>query len=402
MFCIRLIKYYNSTQKETNMSNIIRFPIKKDVLVWAIENGDRSFEYLIRHFPKLNQWIQGEKSPALGQIKELSKKTSIPFGYFFLNDPPKEEIPLLKFRTINNENAKPSRALIDTIMTMEHRQAWMKDYLIENGQDSPLSIVNSFNIRMNPNNVASTVRKKLNLDEDLHSLTEEEFHTYLKDNLSKLGVMVMQSGIVGSQTKRTLSVNEFRAFVLIDDVVPLIFINRCDSLSANAFSLIHEFVHILIGKPEILNDREIPKSSLEDERWINNITARVLLPESIITNLYSEASRLKNRVDPYKFISRRSHVSELAVAIRLKELQLVNEDEVSKVRDRQEKNLKKSKGAGGDYYNTNLSRVDKVYMYAVIDSQKSGSLSIQNAAKLVGGSVKTWDHIVNNFGEAIY
>ena len=39
----------------------------------------------------IKKWISGEKEPTFSQIETVSKKTSIPFGYFFLENPPVEE-----------------------------------------------------------------------------------------------------------------------------------------------------------------------------------------------------------------------------------------------------------------------------------------------------------------------
>jgi hypothetical protein len=33
------------------------------------------------------KWISGEKTPAFNQIEDVSRKISIPFGYFFLEKP---------------------------------------------------------------------------------------------------------------------------------------------------------------------------------------------------------------------------------------------------------------------------------------------------------------------------
>ena len=64
----------------------------------------------------------------------------------------------------------------------------------------------------------------------------------------------MMNGVVGNNTHRKLSVNEFRAFTLIDEYAPLIFINTADSKNGKLFSILHEFVHVLLGKNSFYND----------------------------------------------------------------------------------------------------------------------------------------------------
>ena len=49
----------------------------------------------------LDQWSSGDKVPNVSTIRNFSKKTHIPFGYFFLKTPPIEELTIAHCRTIN-------------------------------------------------------------------------------------------------------------------------------------------------------------------------------------------------------------------------------------------------------------------------------------------------------------
>ena len=44
-----------------------------------------------------------------------------------------------------------------------------------------------------------------------------EAFNYIRRQLEVCGVVVMMSGIVGKNTHRTLDVDEFRAFAMVDD-----------------------------------------------------------------------------------------------------------------------------------------------------------------------------------------
>ena len=65
----------------------------------------------------------------------------------------------------------------------------------------------------------------------------------------------MMNGIVGKNTHRVLDVNEFRAFAMVNEWAPLIFINGADSAGGKLFSLFHEVVHLWIGENDLYNDR---------------------------------------------------------------------------------------------------------------------------------------------------
>lgn len=86
-------------------------------------------------FELLNKWKSGEKVPTFNQIEDISKKTNIPFGYFFLEKPPVEECKIVEYRTIDSIAVQnPSHNLIDTVDMMSNAQEWMIDYVKENGQ----------------------------------------------------------------------------------------------------------------------------------------------------------------------------------------------------------------------------------------------------------------------------
>lgn len=386
----------NSLNGGVKMVSTVRVPVSPKMLEWAIQYGEKTQEELLtkKVFKRLPNWLSGEKLPTLNQLKEFSSQTAIPFSYFTLKEPPKEEIPLLSFRTINNDGPNPSRSLIDTINTMEMRQDWMKGYLEEMGQDQKLSFVASINQQMDIQAVANNIREMLDLTSLKRISSVSGYLTELKHRVSKLGIMVMQNGVVGD-TRRKLDIKEFRAFVLIDDIAPLVFLNRNDALTAMVFSLIHEVVHIFLGKPELLNVSENNNAGKSTEQWINHVTELILMPEVIVRStvkgVSSEEAVLK--------VSNQCHVSRAAAVIRLSNLSLVNNDEIEKVLQQTDDNVRsKVKKSGGNYYSTHISRIDITYANAVINSQNSGYISTTAAAGLVGTSLSSFGGFKENMG----
>lgn len=62
----------------------------------------------------LNAWISGQKKPTFNQIEKVSKATGIPLGYFFLEQPPKEDISFVEYRTVDSIRLEnPSRNSIN-------------------------------------------------------------------------------------------------------------------------------------------------------------------------------------------------------------------------------------------------------------------------------------------------
>lgn len=372
-----------------------RVPVNGSVIQWAIENGEKSTDFLEYKYP-LEKWQNADSEndyPTFNQLREFSKDTRIPFNYFLSDKLPHEKNDFVKFRTVNNDEIKPSRKLIDTIDSMKVKQAWMRDYLLSEESIGRSSLLDRLDLSKRPSDAAKEVMNILSLEDDfLRSMDDTGFFNFLRERISNSGVMVMQNGIVGSNTHRKLDVDEFRAFVLIDDVIPLIFINASDSKRAKIFSLVHEFVHVLLGSDEILNVS--PNVDVKNERWINEVTINVLLPKNAIL---SRINVDNNPHDETKKLANQFHVSILATSIRLVNLNLFHKELIDWAIKEQSKALiqKGSHQGGGNYINNVVSRLDKRYADAIIASEFDGVISIKDAADMLGSSLKTYDQIVN-------
>lgn len=70
---------------------------------------------------------------------------------------------------------------------------------------------------------------------------------FLREKISESDVLVMKNSVIGNDNRRKLKVEEFRAFTIVDNYAPLIFININDTQNGKIFSLIHKLVHIWLG-----------------------------------------------------------------------------------------------------------------------------------------------------------
>ena len=122
-----------------------------------------------------------------------------------------------------------SKNLQDTILEMDRRRSWMSDYRKEFGW-TKLDIIDKFRRKNTGDVTADAVRAKqlLNLEDDWYAKVSDLDHAFrfLKGKLEQAGILVMRNGIVGSNTHRSLDISEFRAFLLYDDLAPLIFVSK--------------------------------------------------------------------------------------------------------------------------------------------------------------------------------
>ena len=375
--------------------------VKPIIIQWAIQSAGKDVSGLSDKFDKIDKWTSEESELTVSELNKLSKELRIPFGYFFLGEPPDEDIQLLKYRTVDNEEqAKPSRELIDTIKYMEKRQSFMRDALIEDGF-LPHEFVGSAAIKDNPEDLAVKITQELKLKKDWNKNNPAAFNV-LREAISNLGILVMQNGVVGNNNHRVLNVAEFRAFVLIDEYVPLIFLNARDSANAKVFSLCHELVHIWLGVDELYNDNFTTNQIFNNgqlESFCNEVAAEMLLPLSSIQSALDPQNDIYTNI---KHISKVFNVSELVVCIRLKTKKIINAKVFNEVyanlltemRDNLLGKQLQEKKSGGDYYATSGSRLDARFAATVSRKAREGRILYTEAYELVGAKGKTYDNLI--------
>lgn len=139
-------------------STTVRVDVSASVLRWALSRL-KDMGKINRRFPKIHEWLSGESKPTLRQLEALARATFTPLGYFFLPEPPLEQLTVPYFRTIGDWSLDAlSQNLIETVQIMIQRQAWTRDYLIEQGQEA-LPFVGSTSIKDNSRNIAHEMRR---------------------------------------------------------------------------------------------------------------------------------------------------------------------------------------------------------------------------------------------------
>lgn len=377
-----------------------RVDVEPEVLLWAVNRagGLQLFEDKV---PKLAEWLRRESMPTLKQLEKLSKVTATPLGYFFLNEPPHEELTIPHYRTVGNqETSRPSPELIDTIHTMEQRQGWMRDYLTEVGNE-PLLYVGSAKVSDDPKKIAKQMKSKLGLINGWagECKTWEESLRYLIRLYEEIGIIVVVNGIVGNNTHRKLDVNEFRGFVLIDEYAPLIFINGADGKAAQMFTLAHELAHIWYGVSAIFDLKQLQPSNELIEQACNQTAAEFLVPEEEMFHIWNGLRKEENR---YQKIAREFKVSELVVVRRALDLKLISKDEYTEFYRNRTQSEKVKGTTGGNFYATQNLRIGRRFAQAIVNNAKEGNLLYRDAYRLTGLSGKTFDEFAKRQEEGRY
>src|SRR3990172_10102720 len=139
--------------------------VNANMLKWAIDRAGYELHQFIAKLPNVQLWIDGTKKPTVKQLEGFSKKVHLPFGYLFLPDPPKEKLPIPFFRTNNTQATQVSVNVYDTILLMQQRQDWLRNYLKDN-ECAALPFVSKFINRPNVQEIVADIRKTLDLNEN--------------------------------------------------------------------------------------------------------------------------------------------------------------------------------------------------------------------------------------------
>jgi Zn-dependent peptidase ImmA (M78 family) len=372
--------------------------IKPELIRWAVDRSRLPVDDLAQAFPKLDEWQRGERLPTFRQLEQFANRTMPPLGYFFLDAPPDEELPIPDFRTRGDTPIeRPSPNLLETIQAMQRRQGWMREYVIDDGQEA-LEFVGSAANAQNVVSLAARIRDALGLDADWaeNQLTWEHALRTLRTSAERIGILVASSSVVGLNTHRPLHPEEFRGFVLPDEYAPLIFVNSADSKSAQMFTLGHELVHVWIGQGGLFNLINTMPHRNPTEVFCNQTAAEFLVPQHKLSERWREA---KKAAKPFSELARIFKVSPVAAARRALDLKLISRDEFFAFYDqdqaewqrRKDQERAKETRGGPNFYDVQDVRLGKRFAYAVVRAAREGRLLYREAYELTDLRGATFD-----------
>ena len=270
--------------------------------------------------PDVAKWETREAKPTVNQLRKASRVYKRPMAAFFLEAPPTTFRVPHDYRRIPGE----PEPRISTEFLGEFRVAqYRRQVALEIAEEGELSndiseLVGSIAMSTKPELACSGYREKL---EARMTRKPSEWRTNYdafnawREAIESYGVLVTHfTGV---------AVEEIRGYAITEVPLPVIGLNGADSPNARIFSLLHEFAHILLGKPGVSNLKQYPVVASSDqkvERWCNQFAAEVLIPESVFLgiNLVAETQGQSDWNDEeIEELANRFFVSRLAIISRL-------------------------------------------------------------------------------------
>ncbi len=383
----------------------VRVEVRPGVLEWARTRSGIDDGVWVQRFPRYQVWLAGEAAPTLKQLEDFARKTHTPVGFFFLEEPPVETVPIPDFRTIGDRpvaaaGAAVSADMLDVIYACERRQEWYRYNQLLEGEP-PLPFVEVASTTDAVGGVASQMREVLDWTAESRAAcrTSDAALTWLREHAEAAGVLVMISGIVGSNTHRTLDPKEFRGFALVDRHAAVVFVNGADSKAAQVFTLAHELAHLWLGETA-LSDLD-PQSirSNDVERWCNQVAAEFLVPMAEFRDRYDQRADLRAQLRP---LAEHFRVSTQVILGRIREVGTLTWDEYLAELDAERQRVAAflaDRGGGGNYYNTKPVQVSRRFASALIASAKEGRTPYTRAFRLLDVKKEsTFDGLAERLG----
>lgn len=362
-----------------------RVSVAPQMFRWAVDRSRRPAAELAK-FP-IAAWEAGATQPTMRQLEDFARATYVPLGFLFLDEPPREVVPIPDFRTFLDAGVRrASPNLLDTIYACEQRQEWFRSFAEVHGSE-PVALVASLTLDVSVAEAAESLREQLGfgLDRRVEYANWTAALSGLSEHAEDAGVLVMINGVVGSNTQRRLDPTEFRGFALADDLAPVVFVNGADTKAAQIFTLAHELAHISLGESAVSRPDLAELDDAErSERWCNQVAAELLVPQASLRKAYQPRAALTAELDRLAKVYK---VSTLVVLRRIADSGLLDR---TRYRDAYEAELARvidlagERSAGGSFYNTTPVRVSKRFARALISDTLEGRTSHRDAFRLLG------------------
>jgi Zn-dependent peptidase ImmA (M78 family) len=262
----------------------------------------------------VEEFERGTRQPTFRQLALMAAKLDRPLGFFFASAPETPDVPETADFRGGSADEVPSTLAREMKRAEQHRDTMLD---LAGPPQAPLALDLITWETAAPR--AAAVRERLGLNEKFTppESQQNQVFNFWRGLLEQHGVLVFQATRIPLEVFRGLSIHH--------DVLPLVLINGADSASAKVFTLFHELAHLANRTSGLcaLND------NINEEALANAFAANFLMPENAVRQ------SLRDGDDPADASVRLAglfKVSILAAAVRLRTLNVINDDDLVAIR----------------------------------------------------------------------
>jgi Zn-dependent peptidase ImmA (M78 family)/DNA-binding XRE family transcriptional regulator len=256
--------------------------VERELLIWARESAHLTIPEAAKKVgvkeERLRGWEAGEIRPTIKQLRKLGKVYRRPIAIFYLPEPPKDFAPLSDFRRFADTKA----GILSPDLQFEVRRAQeRREIALELYQDLGYEVPKpppQVSLSDEPETLAQNIRENLKItrDRQLKFSDGREAFNWWRLAIEQSGVLVFQATDVG--------LSEMRGFSIGELPLPVIVVNNKDSQRGRIFTMLHEFVHIMLrnyGLCDLYEESSFPAKQ-KIEVFCNRVAGAALVPEEYL------------------------------------------------------------------------------------------------------------------------
>lgn len=354
-------------------------PINPKTLIWARSLRSLSLEEAAERLnldPQvLEQLETGELQPSLSQFEEIASKYRLPQATLFSSKPPETPILPNDYRTIGSGSPKHSFDFSVSFSAVENLRRVL-EIISEEDTEAVGYDLKAYDRRLDPELVASSERSRLGIGPNipLDWASSEAFNRW-RAIIEAQGIPVVM---------QKFPLEDCRGFTINNEGSrPIIVINKSEEFrSARIFTLLHEYCHLLIGKPglsDLKNDNAV-------ESYCNKFAAAFLMPRDTLRLLIKQWPNAPvdwpdNKIAHW---ASRLKVSRIALAIRLEDLGVAPRGFARKFDWHSGFTPRSGSSSGGDSIANTLSELGSAFTSSVYEAYQRGAISKANAEEFLG------------------
>ena len=240
--------------------------VQPKVLQWLRKSSGLTIKETARKLrtkpENLNAWEAGETEPSMPQLRNLAKTFKRPISYFYLPRPIEEPPIPHDFRRLpSDNNHEYSPALLHELRMAYRRRTFALDIAAD--MDIRVALFDALatvSVENNPEDVALQMRSLIGVDirEQKKWHPPRKAYNAWREKIESLGVLVFQI--------TSVDVQQVLGFSLAYAELPVIAINRKLALNGRIFTMLHEFVHLLLGEGGICDIKNnVHRAPLEQQ-----------------------------------------------------------------------------------------------------------------------------------------
>lgn len=270
---------------------------------------------------RLREWEQGEDRPSIPQLRKLGEVYKRPIAVFFLPEPPQGFDPQREFRRLPGLTPqKETPELRLALRTALFRREAARGLYESLGEPIP-----ECTAVVRPDEEEEVVGQRIR--ELLGASWEAQLGwngayaalNAWRDAVERQGVLVFQTGDV--------ELNEMRGTSIPHGPLPVILLNNADAPHGRVFTLLHEFIHVLLTnaghRTSPMEGQRFPEDQLL-ERVSNRFAAATLMPRRLfLAEVSNHPDALAGNDEGLRRFANRIKVSPEAILRRLLSLQRV-------------------------------------------------------------------------------